>query len=183
MQSEVDLILAEGFEEIEAITVVDVLRRADIPTRSWALESLSPCGAHGIRLHADALLEGAEEPQGRMVVLPGGMPGSANLRDNARVQALLRRYAQEGKWLAAICAAPIALARAGLLDGKKVTSYPSVREQLEGASYLEQDVVVDAPLVTSRGPATALPFALRLVALLRSEEAAEDLARRMLWQA
>jgi 4-methyl-5(b-hydroxyethyl)-thiazole monophosphate biosynthesis len=115
-----------------------------------------------------------------MVVLPGGMPGASNLRDDARVQALLAAQHAGGGRIAAICAAPIALAPAGVLHGRRATSYPGFADQLTGARYVEQPVVVDGPLITSRGPGTALPFALALVAELCGAERAEALGRAML---
>ena len=113
--------------------------------------------------------------------MPGGMPGAANLRDDPRVQAALREMFQRGKLVAAICAAPIALARAGLLEGRRATAYPAFRDQLAGATVVDdQRVVVDGNLITSAGPGTALEFSLRLVAQLVNKETADQLAKAML---
>jgi 4-methyl-5(b-hydroxyethyl)-thiazole monophosphate biosynthesis len=174
------VLLAPGFEEIEAVTVIDVLRRAAVQTTLVATAGRSVAGSHGIVLEADAELADVAGERWDLVVLPGGMPGAANLRDDERVQALLRaQQARAGK-IAAICAAPIALSRAGVLRERRATSYPTFASQVDCASYLEQPVVVDGPVVTSRGPATALRFALTLVAELCGAEQAASLARGML---
>jgi 4-methyl-5(b-hydroxyethyl)-thiazole monophosphate biosynthesis len=176
------VLFAEGFEELEAVTIVDVLRRAGVETVSVGVTARDVTGSHGITLRADTTLEQATT-SGRpwdMVVLPGGMPGASNLRDDARVQALLAAQHAGGGRIAAICAAPIALAPAGVLHGRRATSYPGFADQLTGARYVEQPVVVDGPLITSRGPGTALPFALALVAELCGAERAEALGRAML---
>lgn len=161
------VLLAEGFEEIEAVTVLDVLRRADIDAKAVGVTATSVTGSHGIVLQADFSLQDALSRPWDLVVLPGGIPGATHLRDHAGVQELIRAQAGKGKRLAAICAAPIALATAGVLQGKRVTSYPSFRDQLGDVVYLEDAVVVDQHITTSRGPATALAFALELVSQLR----------------
>lgn len=172
--------LAPGFEEIEAITIVDVLRRAG---ESVAVAGLKPgpCeGAHGITVTPDCGLDEVDPAGVRMVVLPGGLPGATNLRDDPRVVRLLQTCAEKGGYTAAICAAPIALAKAGLHRGRRVTSYPGFAKDLGGATYVEDRVVVDGKVVTSRGPGTALEFALELVKLLKDERAAKELAAAML---
>jgi 4-methyl-5(b-hydroxyethyl)-thiazole monophosphate biosynthesis len=175
------VLLAPGFEEIEAITVIDVLRRADIETTVLGVEGRLVVGSHNIAVEADAEL--AEFPEGGswdMVVLPGGMPGAKHLHDSAAVQELLVAQRARGRRLAAICAAPIALSRAGVLEGRKATSYPSFKDQLVCAEYLEASVVIDHDVITSRGPGTAIAFALAIVAELRGPDLAEQLAERML---
>jgi 4-methyl-5(b-hydroxyethyl)-thiazole monophosphate biosynthesis len=172
--------LATGFEEIEAVTIVDVLRRAG---ESVAVAGLNPgpCkGAHGIEVTTDCTLDEIDAAAVRMVVLPGGMPGAANLRDDPRVVRLLQTAAKNGAFTAAICAAPIALAKAGLHAGKRVTSYPGFGKDLGGATYVEDRVVVDGKVVTSRGPGTALEFALTLVKLLKGDAAEKELHAAML---
>jgi 4-methyl-5(b-hydroxyethyl)-thiazole monophosphate biosynthesis len=173
------VLLAPGFEEIEAITIIDVLRRAEVDTVAAAVKDNPVRGSHGILVHADVGLTDVTQASWDVVVLPGGMPGSATLRDDEAVQALLRRQYDGGGRVAAICAAPIALAKAGLLAGRKATSYPGFREQL-ACDYVEDAVVSDGRIVTSRGPGTALPFALELVAQVVSRRAADELAERML---
>ncbi|MHC5212577.1 MAG: DJ-1 family glyoxalase III [Planctomycetota bacterium] len=174
------VLFAEGFEEIEAVTLVDVLRRAEIETVSVGVGARDVTGSHGITVRTDATLAETAARRWDLVVLPGGMPGAANLRDDAGVQALLAAQHAAGRRIAAICAAPIALAPAGVLEGRRATSYPGYADQLGGARYVEESVVVDGPLITSRGPGTALPFALALVAELAGAERAEALGRAML---
>lgn len=172
--------LAPGFEEIEAITIVDVLRRAGVTVAIAGLQP-GPCvGAHGIAVTPDCPIDGIDTSSIRMVVLPGGMPGATTLRDDSRVVRLLRTCAEKGAFTAAICAAPIALAKAGLHKGRRMTSYPGFGKELDGATYVEERVVVDGKVVTSRGPGTALEFALALVRLLKDEKAASELKAAMI---
>jgi 4-methyl-5(b-hydroxyethyl)-thiazole monophosphate biosynthesis len=174
------VLLAEGFEEIEAVTIIDVLRRADIDVATVGVSGIEVTGSHGITIHADRTLSADSDDAWDLVVLPGGMPGASNLRDDARVQALLHAQHDCGGRVAAICAAPIALAKAGLLEGRTATSYPSFANQLGGVRYSEDSVVVDERITTSRGPATAMRFALELVAQLCGARRAEQLASAML---
>ncbi len=173
--------LATGFEEIEAVTIIDVLRRADL---SVTVASLAPGpvrGAHGITIEADTTLDEVDPEAVGMVVLPGGMPGTTNLRDDPRVIELLRSSSRAGKPTAAICAAPIVLARAGVLDGREATCYPTFADQLGRASYLATERVVCSDLVlTSQGVGTALEFALAIVAQLRGPGRAQELAQAMI---
>jgi 4-methyl-5(b-hydroxyethyl)-thiazole monophosphate biosynthesis len=172
--------LAEGFEEIEAITIVDVLRRAGEDVATAGLEP-GPCtGSHGISVNPDCRIEDVDPAALRMVVLPGGMPGAATLRDDPRVMKLLQAASAKGAFTAAICAAPIALAKAGLHTGRRVTSYPGFGKDLAGGTYVEDRVVVDGKVVTSRGPGTAIEFALTLVRLLKDEKASNDVRAAML---
>lgn len=175
------VLLAPGFEEIEAVTVIDVLRRADVEVVALGVEARRVEGAHGIVVEADDELAARGESEAwDVVVLPGGMPGSAHLRDSEPVQRLLRRQHEAGRRLAAICAAPIALARAGVLEGRRSTSYPTFRDQLGDVDYLEDRVVVDGTVTTSRAPGTALAFALGLVRELCDDDTARRLAEAML---
>jgi 4-methyl-5(b-hydroxyethyl)-thiazole monophosphate biosynthesis len=174
------VLLAEGFEEIEAVTVIDVLRRADIDVATVGVSDVDVTGSHGITIHADRTLGDDTDGGWDLVVLPGGMPGASNLRDDDRVQALVRAQYDRGGRVAAICAAPIALARAGLLENRTVTSYPSFAAKLGPVRYSEAAVVVDDRITTSRGPATAMRFALELVAQLRGTSRAQQLASGML---
>jgi 4-methyl-5(b-hydroxyethyl)-thiazole monophosphate biosynthesis len=172
------VLLAEGFEEIEAVTIVDVLRRAGITVTTAALGKSPVTGSHGIALVADRSLDGITVSDVDAVVLPGGMPGSRHLKEDARVLALLRSAANGGKTVAAVCAAPIALEAAGVLVGKRATSYPG--NELPSASYSEERVVIDGNVVTSRGPGTALEFSLALVEKLVGAETKDRLTRAML---
>ncbi len=174
------ILLADGFEEIEAITLVDVLRRADIDVTLLGVFGLEATGAHGVRVGADAQLADIGDLAFDAVVLPGGMPGAKHLRDHSGVQALLARQSQAGGLLAAICAAPMALGRAGALQGHAATCYPGFEDQLIGATVLAQAVVEDRQVVTSRGPGTAIAFALALVRRLRGEGVAASVAAQLL---
>jgi protein deglycase len=172
------VLLAEGFEEIEAVTIIDVLRRADIPVTVASLTSPRACGAHDIVVTADCLLDEVKDQAFDAIILPGGMPGSRNLRDDARVIELLKKQQRLDKPLGAICAAPIALEAAGVLSGKRATSFPGY--DLPSAKYSEDRVVVDGKVVTSRGPGTALEFALEWVKILAGAETADKLRQAMI---
>ena len=174
----VALMLANGFEEIEALTVVDVLRRAGFICDMIGFEE-AVTGSHQITVKTDQVWNGDLSAYD-MVVLPGGMPGSTNLRDDDRLMEVLQKFQAEGKFIAAICAAPIALDRAGLLNGKNFTCYDGVEANIENGSYQKQTVVVDGKLITSRGPSTALPFAYELVHQLGGD--ADQLASSMLFK-
>lgn len=174
----VALMLANGFEEIEALTVVDVLRRAGFICDMIGFEE-SVTGSHQITVKTDQVWNGDLSAYD-MVVLPGGMPGSTNLRDDDRLMEVLQEFQAEDKFVAAICAAPIALDRAGLLNGKNFTCYDGVEANIENGSYQKQTVVVDGKLITSRGPSTALPFVYELVHQLGGD--ADKLASSMLFK-
>lgn len=165
--------LAPGCEELEAVTIIDLLRRAGIEVITAGLQPGTVRGSRGTVLVPDATLDDALDRDYDMVVLPGGQPGARNLEHDPRIASLLRRMAQENKYTAAICAAPKVLAAAGLLDGKRATAYPGT---LDPAHYprvrLEQlAVVADGKVVTSRGPGTAMDFALELIELLAGADA------------
>lgn len=174
--------LAEGFEEIEAITVIDVLRRAGITVDVAAVGAAPVRGSHGISVGSDMPLGRAKADDYDMIVLPGGMPGTLNLKNSKELGQLVRRLARSGKYVAAICAAPIVLASHQLLEGREVTSHPSVREQLEGVRYSEQPVVIDGKIITSRGPGTALLFSLILTSLLVGGGKEQELQKLMVVQ-
>jgi protein deglycase len=178
--SRICVLLAEGFEEIEAITTIDVLRRAGLEVVTVSTKPGPVRGAHQVVVQADRDLAQASKESWDMVVLPGGMPGSTNLRDDPAVAEMLRRQAEAGKKIGAICAAPIALGKAGLLKGRKATSYPGFQDQLIGADYQEATVVRDGNILTSRGPGTAMEFALAIVADLKGKPAADALRKGML---
>jgi len=174
------VLLAEGFEEIEATTVIDILRRAEIRTQTVGVTGDEVAGAHGIRMHADVSMSQAQAEKWDLIVLPGGTPGAFHLRDSAEVQSLLRTQNETRGRLAAICAAPIALSQAGVLNGKAATCYPGFEEQLQGAKLKQEAVVIDGNITTSRGPGTALEFALALVAQLKGDAAAAKVRKGLL---
>lgn len=159
--------LAQGCEELEAVTVADILRRAGIDVITAGLEPGPVRASRGMMLLPDATLDEALGTEFDMIVLPGGMPGSEHLKNDPRIIAMLKSMAGAGKYTAAICAAPMALHAAGLLEGKRATSFPGVLDRLPGThTYLNDKVVTDGKIVTSKGPGTAMDFALTLVELL-----------------
>ena len=174
--------LAEGFEEIEAITIADVLRRADLDVRTCYLKEPLVGGAHRIKVQADASIDSVDAASCAMVCLPGGMPGSTNLLEDHRVIDLIQKVNKAGGYVAAICAAPIVLAKAGVLSGKHVTCYPGFEGKLKGAEVSDERVVVDGKIITGNGPGSSIPFALKLVELLRSKELAQELAQGLLYR-
>lgn len=159
--------LAQGCEELEAVTVMDILRRAGVQVTAASLGEKTINASRGTVLLADMTLDEALEQDYDMVVLPGGMPGSEHLKNDPRIITRLQHMAAQGKTIAAICAAPMALHAAGLLEGRRATSFPGVLEALPGSHIvLDDPVVVDGNIITSRGPGTALDFALTLVEIL-----------------
>jgi len=173
--------LAEGFEEIEAVTLVDLLRRAGIEVHTASLDGPRVTGSHGIAVLADIALDAARVGDYDMVVLPGGLPGADHLKHDARVISLLRRFAADGRFTAAICAAPGVLAHAGLLDGHAATSFPGflTPESAPGIRLSEAPVVVDGKVATSRGPGTAMEFGLTLIELLEGPQARRQVQERL----
>jgi protein deglycase len=159
--------LAPGCEELEAVTVVDILRRAGVEVITAGLLPGPVRASRGVVLVPDRPLDDVLDQEFDMIVLPGGMPGSAHLKNDDRILALLQRMAAADRYTAAICAAPMVLHAAGLLAGRRVTGFPGVLEELPGSHrYSDDAVVVDGRIVTSRGPGTAMDFALTLVELL-----------------
>ena len=157
--------LAQGCEELEAVTVIDLLRRAGITVVTAGLDAGPVKASRGVTLVPDTDLDQALQQQYDMVVLPGGLPGADHLDNDPRVKQLLKTMADSGKFTAAICAAPKVLASAGLLAGKAATSYPGILGTLGLAdvSYRSEPVVQDGKIITSRGPGTAMDFALSLI--------------------
>lgn len=160
--------LAEGFEELEAVTIVDLLRRAGVEVVTAGLQPGPVKASRGTVLIPDTTLDQALADDYDMVVLPGGMPGAKHLNEDARVKDLLRRMADADKFTGAICAAPMVLAEAGLLHGRRATSYPGFvdRMGLADVTYVNEPVVQDGKVITSRGPGTAMDFALTLIEVL-----------------
>lgn len=155
--------LALGCEEIEAVTVIDILRRAGITVFSAGLDAQPVRASRGVMLIPDMTLDAALHQNFDMIVLPGGQPGTNNLKADTRIIALLQKMAQQGKYIAAICAAPSVLASAGLLDGKHATSFPGALDAFPKVLQQHAAIVEHDKLITSRGPGTAMDFALTLV--------------------
>jgi 4-methyl-5(b-hydroxyethyl)-thiazole monophosphate biosynthesis len=172
--------LMDGFEEIEAVTIIDVLRRAELSVIVASTVAGPVRGSHGIVVQADAALAEVDVSRLRLVVLPGGMPGASHLAEDADVQRIVRAVAAKQGMTAAICAAPMALAAAGVVGGKRVTCYPGFESHMTGSHVVDERVVVDGSVVTSRGPGTALEFALVLVGLLQGSSASAKLAKTMI---
>lgn len=174
--------LAEGFEEIETISVVDVLRRASISTKTVSIaDNNVVSGAHGISVVADKSFEQTNFDEAAMLVLPGGMPGASGLDAHKGLRELILKFAKANKPLAAICAAPLVYGNLGLLKGKQATCYPGFEKFLEGASiHRDKAVVRDGLFITAEGPAAAPAFALEIVAYLLGKEKANEVAKGML---
>ena len=168
--------LAQGCEELEAITVVDLLRRAGIEVVTAGLDDKPVRASRGMVLVPDMTLDAALQKDYDMVVLPGGLPGADHLGNDARIIRLLVQMREAEKYTAAICAAPGVLAKAGLLDGKRATSYPGCLDTVSvpGLDYVEQPVVTDGKVITSRGPGTAMDFALELIATLSGKQVRDE---------
>ena len=165
--------MADGCEEIEALTVVDIARRADIETAMISVSGKKEVtSAHNVTFKTDIPAEFMDYDMLDGIVLPGGMPGKLNLGENSYVQDTIAKFAAQGKLVAAICAAPSVLGEAGLLQGKKATSYPGFEDKLLGATVITEAVVKDGNIITSRGMGTAIEFSLAIVEyLLGAEEA------------
>jgi 4-methyl-5(b-hydroxyethyl)-thiazole monophosphate biosynthesis len=176
--------LAHGFEEIETVTVVDILRRAGVSVTLAGVEAGSPPapveGRTGIKVVPDLEITGVQASDFDMIMLPGGLQGTQTLRKDSRVVRLLHYFEENNRHIAAICAAPTVLAANGMVLGKRLTSHPSVRDQLAGAVYEEGRVVVDGKLVTSRGPGTAMEFAMALVEILAGKQKVEEVNQAVL---
>ena len=175
--------LAEGFEEVEALTIVDVLRRAEADVKTVSVTGQKMVrGTHGVNIEADLLLEEADYGACEMIVLPGGMPGASNLGDHAELTAKIREFAKAGRKLAAICAAPMVLATNGVLEGKQATIYPGMESYLGDAKATGAAVTVDGNVITGKGPALAMEFALALVEDLKGKEVRDEVAAGLLFE-
>lgn len=175
------VLIADGTEEMEAVIVIDVLRRAGCSVVVAATASQTTIKAsRGVRIVADALLAEIGTPMAfDLLVLPGGKDGAETFSRSPNVQELLKSYDRGSKWIAAICAAPLALDAAGILRERRYTCYPGIEQGIASGQHITDVVVRDENLVTSRGPGTAMQFALTLVALLENKKAADELRRQM----
>lgn len=176
------LFLADGFEEIEALATVDILRRAGIETTTVSINSgKEAIGAHNVCVSADTTIAEVNISNPEMLVLPGGMPGAKNLFECRLLVELLKAENAKGTKIAAICAAPaVVLAGLGLLDGREAICYPGFEAQMNGAKLSENVVVTDANITTAMGPGFAMEFALELVRVLKSDDAADEVAQGLL---
>jgi len=175
------LFLADGFEEIEALSVVDLVRRTsnDICTVSVTKNDLVT-GAFGVSVKADRLFEDVDFSDSEMLILPGGIPGVYHLEKHAGLKQLLEQQHTAKQWIAAICAAPMILDKMGILDGQEATISPNFTSDLQSARFSEQRVVVSGHIITSRGPGTALEFSLEIIRQLWGTDIAESLRKKLL---
>ena len=187
---QIAIFLAEGFEEIEGLTVVDILRRAGIAIDMVSITgSVKVTGSHGIEITADKTISATDFTKLDMIVLPGGMPGTENLYAHKGLEsceALMKQvdaFAKEEKYLAAICAAPSIYGHRGLLSGKRACCYPGFESHLTGAKVTAAEVSVDGHMITSRGMGTAIPFALAIVEAFCGKEKAEELSKSIIYKA
>ncbi|GAU76941.1 DJ-1 family glyoxalase III [Fusibacter sp. 3D3] len=174
------IFFATGFEEVEALATVDVLRRADIDVKMVGINGREITGGHGITIKMDTeieLLNPTEKVE--MLVLPGGVPGIDNLKANRDLEALVKKGFEEHVYIAAICAAPSVLYDWGLIDKRKVTAYPNFLKKLDQCIQVDEPVVQDGKLITGRGVGVALEFALKLVTVLKGSPIAEALSEKM----
>lgn len=175
--------LAEGFEEIEALTVIDVLRRAEMPVRTVSITSSQyVTGAHGVTIKADEIFDNLNFDDPDWLILPGGMPGATNLYEHEGLRDLLSRHFNDNGRIAAICAAPaVVLGQLGMLQGKKASCYPGFEELCSGATMVDSPVVICDNIVTGNGPANATSWALNIVSVAKDEQFAIHIANGMLY--
>ncbi|MBR2529024.1 MAG: DJ-1/PfpI family protein [Blautia sp.] len=177
------IFLADGFEDIEGLTVVDLMRRAGIDIVTVSIkEETSVITSHGIKMQTDTVFSSVDFDDADLLVLPGGKAGTQNLKAFPPLADLLKSFDAQGRRIAAICAAPTILSDLGLLRGKQATSYPSCQPQINCASYSENKVVTDGHITTSRGMGTSIDFGLALISLLLGEEKATEIADSIVYR-
>lgn len=181
--SKTGIFMADGCEEIEGLTVVDLLRRAGIEIITISInENNSVTGSHGITFLTDTTFDQMNFEELDGVILPGGMPGTLHLGNHEGVNKIIKKFAKEGKLVCAICAAPSVLGAAGILEGKHATCYPGFESKLTGAVTSEDGVVVDGNIITSRGMGTAIDFSLAIIAYFKDDSAASELAAQIIYR-
>lgn len=177
------IFLAEGHEEVEMLTVVDMLRRAKIEIDMVSIGSeKSVTSSHGVTIMADKLIGEIDFAEAQMLILPGGIPGTPNLRACEILCEQLQKFAQEGKWLAAVCAAPTVLGELGILDEHKATCYPTFSDKILCGEYVKQPVVRDGKVITSRGMGTCIDFAGEIITVLKDAETADSIKKAIIYQ-
>jgi len=180
--SKVIVLLAPGFEEIEAVTIIDLLRRGGVEVTAAGLEQPAVKGSHNISIIPDVFYRDVNPDDFDMLVLPGGQPGTNNLKNDDFVLQLVNDFFKSGKKLAAVCAAPVVFQAAGIAENIKITSYPSEKDVFKDSKYLEENVVEDGQIITSRSAGTAIEFSLKLLEKLEGLEAAEDVRKKILFE-
>ena len=173
--------LSDGFEEVEALAVVDVLRRGGVDVATISMTGHETVtSVHNISIKADLLYEEADYEHCEMIVLPGGIPGTAGLRSHQGLRRQLKCFSKQGKYIAAICAAPTILGELNILNGRKATSYPGMEVQLLDALYSSASVVIDGNLITSRGPGTAFEFGLAILQVLKGKAIEKEVRKKLI---
>ena len=181
--SKIGIFMAKGCEEIEGLTVVDIVRRAGIEIETISItDENKVTSSHKIIFETDTTKDKVDFSCYDGIVLPGGLPGTTNLGADATVNKVIKEFAQEGKLVCAVCAAPSVLGLAGILEGKKATCYPGYEDKLLGATFTEEKVAVDGNVITSRGLGTTIPFALEIVRYFSGDEVADTIAQKIIWQ-
>lgn len=176
------LFFATGFEEVEALTVVDILRRGGVECKTVSVTGdYDVTSSHAVTIRADLLFEEQSLEDGDMLILPGGIPGTPNLKAHAGLDKLIRQYHEAGKYLAAVCAAPTVYGEKGLLQGRKATCFPGMESGLVGAEHREDKVVCDGQFITSRGMGTCIDFGLTLLAKLTDEANAQTVGQKIVY--
>lgn len=177
------ILLATGFEEIEALTPCDLLRRAGVEVQFVGVNGLSVTGGHTITIQADVCIEDIKAEDVQMLVLPGGLGGVQSLRESEKAMELIRAVSEQGNYVAAICAAPTILAELGLTDGHLATCYPTMREQMGSAVLMpEAEAVQDGRIITGTSAGTAIAFSLQLITALCGREKAEQVADEIVYR-
>ena len=181
--SKICIFFAPGYEEIEALTVVDILRRANIDIDMVSItDEKKVTGSHNITVEMDKLFNEVDFDGVDMLVLPGGMPGTKNLEAFTPLMNKIDDFYNKGKYIAAICAAPSIFGHKGILKGKKACSYPTFESHLEGAEVIKEPAVVDGNIITGRGMGAAIPFALAILKELKGEEAADSMKESIVFK-
>ena len=181
--SKLAIFMVEGCEEIEGLTVVDILRRAKIDIDMISIADTEyVTSSHRVTFKTDKKLSETDLNEYDGVILPGGMPGTEHLRENAKVIETVQTFYEKGKLVAAICAAPTVFGTAGILNGKTATCYPGMEDGLTGATHSLDHVVVDKNIITSRGLGTALEFGLAILQYLTDKDTADAMAKKIVWK-
>lgn len=176
------IFLAPGYEEVEMLTVVDMVRRAEIEIEMVSItDTLEVTSSHKVTIKADKLFSEANFDEAQILILPGGVPGTPNLRAFEPLCDKLTEFAKAGKKLAAVCAAPTVLGSLGILKGKKATCYPTFADKLETGDYVKQPVVVDGNIITSRGMGTCIDFAGAIIENLKGKTAADEVKEKIIY--
>lgn len=176
------MFLAEGFEEVEALAPLDLIRRAGLEIKTVGVGSKTVTGSHGISVTADITVDELADNTPDMVILPGGMPGTKNLDANETVHKAISDAIKNGAYVCAICAAPMILGKLGLLVGKKATCFPGFEEYLAGAIVTGDKVAVDGRIITAKGMGAAIEFGLAIVAELKGKATADELSRAVMFK-